>query len=79
MIKLALRNCCRCSFSSPVLHLFFKDTLWAVGKVFQKTKIGFCSAWIGSQKPPSVFPNTFSARIYELCPKSHFSGRTTVS
>jgi len=47
-----------------------------VGKVFQKTKIGFCSAWTVSQKPPSVFPNTFFVRSYELCPKTYFSART---
>jgi len=43
--------------------------------VFQKTKIGFCLAWIGSQKPPSVFPNTFFFISYELCPKTYFSAR----
>lgn len=43
--------------------------------MFQKTKIGFCSEWIGSQKPPSIFPNKFFVRSYELCPKPYFSTR----
>jgi len=47
--------------------------------VFQKTKRGFCSEWIGSKKPPSVFLNTVFGRSYELCPKTHFSARTKTS
>ena len=74
--KVALRNCCRCSFSSPVWQLFFKDRFWAAGVVFQKTKRGFCSACIVSQKPPSFFPNTFFTRSYDLCPKTYFSAST---
>ena len=83
VIKLALRNCCRCKFFTgiflcftPVLHLFFKGTFWEVGMVFQKTKRGFCSEWIGSKMPPSFFLNMFFVRSYKLCPKSHFSART---
>ena len=60
----------------PVLHVFFKDRFWKDGVVFQKTKRGFCSAWIFSRKPLSVFTNKFFTISYDLCPKTYFSART---
>ena len=59
--KVALRNCCRCSFSSPVWKLFCKDLFWAIGTIFQKTKRGFASELNDSKKPPSVSSNSFWA------------------